>query len=194
MAGDRASCSEPSSSTGAPVSPLPWGHLPFLSSGLPGRPSGIRLLCWCARSAPSAHTLPTALTTHLRLSASSAVRVRRYNAPMLDLLTHGDFARHRRLRRTEGLRRLVAETRLSASDFIYPLLVTHGQGIREEIPTMPGQFRISLDQIGREADDLQTLGIPAVLLFGLPAIKDDEGSEAYADGGIIQDAVRTFKE
>jgi porphobilinogen synthase len=59
---------------------------------------------------------------------------------------------------------------------------------------MPGQFRISLDQIGREADDLQTLGIPGVLLFGLPAIKDDEGSEAYADGGIVQDAVRTFKE
>jgi porphobilinogen synthase len=113
---------------------------------------------------------------------------------MLDLLTHGDFARHRRLRRTEGLRRLVAETRLATSDFVYPLFVTHGQGIREEIPTMPGQFRISLDQIGREADDLQTLGIPGVLLFGLPAIKDDEGSEAYADGGIVQDAVRTFKE
>ena len=113
---------------------------------------------------------------------------------MLDLLTHGDFARHRRLRRTEGLRRLVAETRLSASDFVYPLFVTHGQGMRDEIPTMPGQFRISLDQIGREADELQTLGIPAVLLFGLPAKKDDEGSEAYAEGGIVQDAVRAFKE
>ncbi|MDE3095201.1 MAG: porphobilinogen synthase [Chloroflexota bacterium] len=113
---------------------------------------------------------------------------------MLDLLTHGDFARHRRLRRSEGLRRLVAETRLSAADFVYPLFVTHGQGVRDEIPSMPGQYRISLDQVGREADDLRTLGVPAVLLFGLPAVKDDEGSEAYADGGIVQDAVRAFKQ
>ena len=113
---------------------------------------------------------------------------------MLDLITHGDFNRHRRLRRTEGLRRLVAETRLSPADFVYPLFVTHGQGIREEIPSMPGQFRISLDQVGREADDLHTLGINAVLLFGLPAMKDESGSEAYDDGGIVQDAVRTFKE
>ena len=113
---------------------------------------------------------------------------------MLDLITHGDFNRHRRLRRTEGLRRLVAETRLSPADFVYPLFVTHGQGIREEIPSMPGQFRISLDQVGREADDLRMLGINAVLLFGLPAMKDESGSEAYDDGGIVQDAVRTFKE
>jgi len=113
---------------------------------------------------------------------------------MLDLLTHGDFARHRRLRRSAGLRRLVAETRLSAADFVYPLFVAHGQGIRDEIPSMPGQFRISLDQVPHEADDLRTLGIPAVLLFGLPAMKDDEGSEAYDDGGIVQDAVRAFKE
>ncbi len=113
---------------------------------------------------------------------------------MFDLLTHGDFARHRRLRRSEGLRRLVAETRLSAADFVYPLFVTHGQGVRDEIPSMPGQYRISLDQVGREADDLRTLGVPAVLLFGLPAVKDDDGSEAYADGGIVQDAVRAFKQ
>jgi porphobilinogen synthase len=112
---------------------------------------------------------------------------------MLDLTTHGDFARHRRLRQSPGLRRLVAETRLSASDFVYPLFITHGQGVRDEIESMPGQFRISLDQIGREADDLRTLNIPAVLLFGLPAMKDEEGSEAYADGGIVQDAVREFK-
>jgi porphobilinogen synthase len=113
---------------------------------------------------------------------------------MLDLTTRGDFARHRRLRQSEGLRRLVAETRLSASDFVYPLFVTHGQGIRDEIPSMPGQYRISIDQISREADDLQTLGIPAVLLFGLPAMKDEAASEAYDDGGIVQDAIRRFKE
>ena len=113
---------------------------------------------------------------------------------MLDLDTRGDFGRHRRLRQSEGLRRLTAETRLSASDFVYPLFVTHGQGVREEIPSMPGQFRISLDQVGHEAEELRTLGIPAVLLFGLPAIKDEQGSEAYDDGGIVQDAVRAFKE
>ena len=113
---------------------------------------------------------------------------------MLDLTTRGDFARHRRLRQTKGLRRLVAETRLSAADFVYPLFVTHGQGIRDEIPSMPGQYRISIDQISREADDLRTLGIPAVLLFGLPAMKDEAASEAYDDGGIVQDAVRRFKE
>ena len=74
---------------------------------------------------------------------------------MLDLSTRGDFARHRRLRQSAGMRRLVAETRLSAADFVYPLFVTHGSGVREEIESMPGQFRISLDQIAREADDLQ---------------------------------------
>jgi porphobilinogen synthase len=112
---------------------------------------------------------------------------------MLDLTTRGDFARHRRLRRSEGLRRLVAETRLSPADFVYPLFVTHGTNVREEIPSMPGQYRISLDQIAREADDLGMLGIPAVLLFGLPASKDASGSEAFADDGIVQEAVRAFK-
>jgi porphobilinogen synthase len=112
---------------------------------------------------------------------------------MLDLTTRDGFARHRRLRRSEGLRRLVAETRLSPSDFVYPLFVTHGQNIREEIASMPGQFRISVDQAAHEADDLQALGVPAVLLFGLPAAKDPEGSEAYAPAGIVQEAVRAFK-
>jgi porphobilinogen synthase len=112
---------------------------------------------------------------------------------MLDLDTRGEFARHRRLRHSPALRRLVAETRLSPSDFVYPLFVTHGTNVRDEIPSMPGQFRISLDQIPHEADDLRALGIPAVLLFGLPAAKDDVGSEAYADDGITQKAVRAFK-
>ncbi len=112
---------------------------------------------------------------------------------MLDLTTRGDFARHRRLRQSEGLRRLVAETRLSPSDFVYPLFVTPGVNLREEISSMPGQYRVSVDQAAREADDLRALGIPAVLLFGLPASKDEQGSEAYADDGVVQDAVRAFK-
>jgi porphobilinogen synthase len=113
---------------------------------------------------------------------------------VLDLTTRGDFARHRRLRQSEGLRRLVAETRLSASDFVYPLFVTHGTNVREEIPSMPGQYRVSVDQAAREADDLRTLGIPAVLLFGLPESKDALGSGAYAENGIVQAAVRAFKQ
>jgi porphobilinogen synthase len=109
------------------------------------------------------------------------------------LTTREGFARHRRLRQSPGLRRLVAETRLSPADFVYPLFVTHGTGIREEIASMPGQYHISVDQVHREADDLRALGIPAVLLFGLPASKDARGSEAYADDGIVQQAVRAFK-
>ncbi|MEX1253990.1 MAG: porphobilinogen synthase [Dehalococcoidia bacterium] len=103
------------------------------------------------------------------------------------------FARMQRLRRTEGVRRLVRETRLSPEDFVYPLFVTHGHGVRDEISSMPGQYHLSLDQLGREVDDLRSLGVRAVLLFGLPADKDEAGSEAYADDGIVQDAVRALK-
>ena len=113
---------------------------------------------------------------------------------MLDLNTRGDFARNRRLRRSEGLRRLGAETRLSPSDFVYPLFITHGAGVRHEIASMPGQYRLSLDQIRAEAKELRDLGIGAVLLFGLPASKDEQGTEAYSDAGIAQDAVRAFKD
>src|SRR5207249_1474051 len=104
------------------------------------------------------------------------------------------FRRFRRLRRSEALRALVRETRLSPSDFVYPLFVTHGQGVREEIASMPGQYHLSLDQLPREAEELRSLGIPAVLLFGLPAEKDEVGSEAYDADGIVQRAARVLKE
>ena len=104
------------------------------------------------------------------------------------------FARFRRLRRSEALRRLVRETRLSPADFVYPLFVTHGENVRLEIESMPGQFHLSLDRLPAEAQELRSLGIPAVLLFGLPEAKDAEGSEAYADDGIVQRAVRTLKD
>lgn len=104
------------------------------------------------------------------------------------------FARFRRLRRSEGLRGLVRETRLSPSDFVYPLFVAHGRGLRQEIESMPGQYQLSPDGLAREAEELRALGIPAVLLFGLPAAKDEEGSEAYADDGIVQEAVRALKQ
>jgi porphobilinogen synthase len=104
------------------------------------------------------------------------------------------FARFRRLRRTEALRSLVAETRLDPRDFVYPLFVTHGRGVRDEISAMPGQYQLSLDQLGREARELRDLRIPAVLLFGLPESKDAVGTEAYAVDGIVQQAVRELKD
>jgi porphobilinogen synthase len=103
------------------------------------------------------------------------------------------FARFRRLRRSAALRRLVRETTLSPADFVYPLFVVHGTDVREEIPSMPGQHHLSLDYLPMEADALRSLGVRAVLLFGLPASKDEDGSEAYADDGIVQEAVRALK-
>ena len=103
------------------------------------------------------------------------------------------FARFRRLRRSVGLRRLLRETTLSPSDFVYPLFVVPGQDVREEISSMPGQYHVSLDRLAAEAEELGSLGVPAVLLFGLPSAKDDVGSEAYADDGIVQEAVRALK-
>ena len=104
------------------------------------------------------------------------------------------FRRFRRLRRSQALRDLVRETRLSPQGFVYPLFVTHGDNVRREIDSMPGQYQLSLDNLPAEAEELRSLGIPAVLLFGLPASKDDAGSEAYDDDGIVQRAVRTLKQ
>jgi len=101
--------------------------------------------------------------------------------------------RGRRLRRTEGIRRMVCETRLAADDFIYPLFVTHGVDVRREIASMPGNFQLSLDQLAPEICELVALGIPAVILFGLPERKDPTGSEGYARGGVVQQAVREIK-
>jgi porphobilinogen synthase len=104
------------------------------------------------------------------------------------------FRRFRRLRRSQALRDLVRETRLSPQDFVYPLFVTHGENVRREIESMPGQYQLSLDQLPAEAEELRSLGIPAVLLFGLPDAKDDAGSEAYDPDGIVQRAIRTLKQ
>jgi len=102
--------------------------------------------------------------------------------------------RFRRLRRTEALRRLVRETRLSPEGFVYPLFVVHGSGVRNAIPSMPGQHQLSVDQLAAEAAELRSLGIPAVLLFGIPSAKDEQGSGAYAPDGIVQQAVRALKQ
>ncbi len=102
--------------------------------------------------------------------------------------------RPRRLRRTAALRTVVRETRLTADRFVYPLFVRSGSGIREPIASMPGQFHLSVDQLGGEAAELRSVGIPAVLLFGIPEDKDALGSGAYAEDGIVQQAIRALRE
>ena len=105
----------------------------------------------------------------------------------------GGFVRTRRTRRSEALRGLVRETRLDPASFIYPLFVTYGADVRQPIESMPGQYRLSVDQLAREAGELRSLGVRAVLLFGVPASKDATGSEAYAADGIVQQATRALK-
>lgn len=101
--------------------------------------------------------------------------------------------RPRRLRRREALRRMVRETVLRREDFIYPLFVAPGKGVRQEVPSMPGVFRLSVDHLVKEAREVLELGIPAILLFGLPSHKDETGSEAAAPQGTVQQAVRQLK-
>jgi porphobilinogen synthase len=102
--------------------------------------------------------------------------------------------RLRRLRSTRALRGLVRETRLDPADFVYPMFVAHGIDRREPIPAMPGIDHLSIAHAVQEAGEAQALGVPAVLLFGLPAAKDEEGSGAWDDEGIIQLATRAIKE
>ncbi|MBI1730273.1 porphobilinogen synthase [Candidatus Acetothermia bacterium] len=101
--------------------------------------------------------------------------------------------RPRRLRSSEAMRRLVRETRLSVDQLVYPIFVKPGQRIHEEITSMPGQYRFSIDLLANEANEIAELKIPAVLLFGLPEEKDELGSGAYDDHGIVQQAVRAIK-
>ena len=103
-------------------------------------------------------------------------------------------ARLRRMRGTPSLRRMVRETRLSPHDMVYPIFVTHGRQVRQEIPPLPGQYQMSLDFLEREAVEVASLGIPAVLLFGIPETKDSEGSGAYDGAGIIQQAAAVIKQ
>ncbi len=102
--------------------------------------------------------------------------------------------RLRRLRQHEALRRMVRETTLSSADLIQPLFVVEGRGRREEIPSMPGQFRLSVDVLIKEAGEIHALGIPAVILFGIPAEKDERGSAAADPDGIVQRAIRAIKD
>jgi porphobilinogen synthase len=102
--------------------------------------------------------------------------------------------RMRRTRETEPLRRMVRETHLSPNDFIYPVFVIEGQGRREPISSMPGQFRLSIDLLVKEAAEVKALGIPAVILFGIPDRKDERGSSGFDPDGIVQRATRALKQ
>ncbi|MGA3212999.1 MAG: porphobilinogen synthase [Terriglobales bacterium] len=103
------------------------------------------------------------------------------------------ITRLRRLRASESLRSFVRETRLSPEGFIYPLFVCPGEGVRKEIGSMPGVFNLSVDEAVKEAAEVKSLGIPAVILFGLPEKKDEIATGAWSDDGIVQQAARALK-
>ena len=128
-----------------------------------------------------ARTLTAPQTSH-EASLASVV-----HAPSL-------LSRPRRLRRTPALRAMVRETQLSADDFIYPLFVAHGQGVRRPISSMPGVAQLSVDEAVAEAQKCAELGVHSVLLFGIPAHKDPVGTENFADDGIVQQAIRAIKQ
>src|SRR5271169_2365477 len=102
--------------------------------------------------------------------------------------------RLRRLRRTEAIRSLVRETHLHPGALIYPLFICPGEGIRKEISSMPGVFNLSIDEAIKEAEACASLGLGGLLLFGLPAEKDEEATGAWTEQGIVQQALRTIKQ
>lgn len=104
------------------------------------------------------------------------------------------YYRPRRLRQNENIRRMVRETSLSVNDLVYPLFVVEGKGIKNEIASMPGNYQLSIDNLIIEVKETHQLGIPAIMLFGIPKEKDDRGSDARDDDGIIQRAVKAVKD
>src|SRR5467141_1419128 len=101
--------------------------------------------------------------------------------------------RLRRLRRTAQLRDMVRETRLTPEAFVYPMFVCPGEGVRKAVRSMPGVFNLSVDEAVKEAQEVHSLGVPSVILFGLPEKKDDVATGAWADDGIVQQAARAMK-
>jgi porphobilinogen synthase len=101
--------------------------------------------------------------------------------------------RPRRLRRSERMRAMVRETRVSPTQLIYPLFVAPGEGLRREIPSLPGCFHLSADQAAREAREVEALGVGGVILFGLPEGKDPLGTQGYADDGVVQQSIRAIR-
>lgn len=104
------------------------------------------------------------------------------------------FKRHRRLRTTESMRSLVRETHLNKEDLIFPMFVVEGENIKNEVSSMPGVYQVSLDQLTAEMQELEDLGIRSVILFGVPHEKDEKGTQAYCETGIVQRAIRQVKQ
>ena len=113
---------------------------------------------------------------------------------MKDTMEKLAFTRHRRLRSSHAMRSIVRETQLTVDDLIYPLFVIEGNNIRNEVSSMPGVFQLSLDHLRAEVKELKELGIQAIMLFGIPKEKDAEGTGAYAENGIVQEATKVIKE
>ncbi|KGR90442.1 delta-aminolevulinic acid dehydratase [Ureibacillus massiliensis 4400831 = CIP 108448 = CCUG 49529] len=109
-------------------------------------------------------------------------------------MTELNFKRHRRLRTSKTMRSMVKETYLHKEDLIYPIFVIEGENIKNPISSMPGVYQFSLDTLNREVDEVVELGIPAIILFGIPAEKDAVGTGAFHDHGIVQEATRQIKE
>src|ERR1700688_2450228 len=103
------------------------------------------------------------------------------------------ITRPRRPRQSEQLRSMVRETRLSPSSLVYPMFVCPGEGVRKEVRSMPGVFNLSVDEAVKEAQQASSLGVPAIILFGLPEKKDELATGAWADNGIVQEAARAIK-
>src|SRR5580658_3983091 len=101
--------------------------------------------------------------------------------------------RLRRLRRTAELRNLVSETRLTPESFVYPMFVCPGEGVRKEVRSMPGVCNLSVDEAVKEAEQAHSLGVPAIILFGLPEKKDEVATGAWAEDGMVQQATRAIK-
>ena len=108
-------------------------------------------------------------------------------------MTELNFKRHRRLRQSATMRAMVKETYLHKEDFIYPIFVSDGENIKNPVDSMPGVYQFSLDRLSEEMDEVVSLGIPSVILFGLPAEKDEVGTQAFHDHGIVQEATRFIK-
>jgi len=104
------------------------------------------------------------------------------------------FKRFRRLRINPALREMVRETSLSVNDFIYPLFVVEGKGVKNEIASMPGVYHMSIDEILKECEEIVNLGIKSIILFGIPSLKDSVGSDALSNDGIIATALRAIKD
>lgn len=105
-----------------------------------------------------------------------------------------EFNRHRRLRRSAGIRAMVREHHVSVDDMLYPIFVVEGENVKHEIPSMPGVYHFSLDMLKKEMDEVVELGLKSVILFGIPGHKDEHSSQAYAHNGIVQRAIRQIKE